>query len=204
VEIYRSGSRAVLVEVSDDESVLELYDDLCRTPPAGTVDLVPADRTILITYAPGSTDHQRISADVTARRPRQGRVLRGPTVDVRVRYDGQDLAEVAELTGLSEDEIVRRHLACEHVVAFCGFAAGFPYIAGLDRALRVPRRSSPRLAVDPGAIAIADKFTGIYPRAMPGGWRIIGHTDDALWDASRNPPTSLGPGTRIRFRREAA
>jgi 5-oxoprolinase (ATP-hydrolysing) subunit B len=102
-------------------------------------------------------------------------------VEVPVPYDGEDLDDVAQLTGMSPREVVARHCAGEHIVAFCGFSPGFAYITGLDPALRVPRRPSPRTKVPAGAIALADQFTGVYPRTSPGGWRIIG------------PPIGRGP-----------
>jgi KipI family sensor histidine kinase inhibitor len=63
----------------------------------------------------------------------------------------------------------------------------------------VPRRPTPRSAVPAGSVALADAFTGVYPRASPGGWQLIGHTDLRLWDASREPPALLSPGTAVRF-----
>jgi KipI family sensor histidine kinase inhibitor len=84
-------------------------------------------------------------------------------------------------------------------VAFSGFAPGFPYIAGLDEALWLPRRATPRTRVPAGAVAIADRFTGIYPRESPGGWWLIGRTDLTLWDTGADPPSRLQPGTPVRF-----
>ena len=111
----------------------------------------------------------------------------------------QDLAEVAAISGLSQEDVVARHLRPEYQVAFCGFAPGFAYIVGGDPALRVPRRRNPRTAVPAGSVALADEFTGVYPRQMPGGWQLIGRTDAVLWDLDRDPPALLPPGTRVRF-----
>jgi allophanate hydrolase subunit 1 len=122
-----------------------------------------------------------------------------PSVTVSVRYDGPDLEEVARLTGLAPAQIVERHTRGSHHVAFCGFAPGFAYIAGLDAGLRVPRRATPRTRVPAGAVAIADGFTGVYPRASPGGWHLIGHTDLVVFDLGRDPPALLAPGVRVRF-----
>ncbi|CAJ63548.1 MULTISPECIES: 5-oxoprolinase subunit B family protein [Frankia] len=121
------------------------------------------------------------------------------TVTIPVRYDGPDLVDVARLTGLTPAQIVERHLRGRHRVAFCGFAPGFAYIAGLDPALRVPRRDSPRTRVPAGAVAIADEFSGVYPRASPGGWHLIGQTDLAVFDLTHDPPALLAPGTLVRF-----
>jgi KipI family sensor histidine kinase inhibitor len=100
---------------------------------------------------------------------------------------------------MTRDEVVTTHTGTELVVAFCGFAPGFPYCTGLPERLAVPRLDAPRTRVPAGAVGLAGPFTGIYPTASPGGWRLIGHTDLVLWDTDRDPPATLVPGTRVRF-----
>jgi KipI family sensor histidine kinase inhibitor len=120
-------------------------------------------------------------------------------VEIPVTYDGADLAEVAELTGLTPAEVAARHAAAEYTVAFCGFSPGFGYLTGGDPALDVPRLATPRTKVPAGSVAIAEAFTGVYPRELPGGWRILGTTTAVLWDLDRDPPGLFVPGTRVRF-----
>jgi allophanate hydrolase subunit 1 len=126
-------------------------------------------------------------------------VVAGPTAEVRVTYDGPDLAEVAGLTGLTVDEVVAAHTGTPWTVAFGGFAPGFSYLVGGDPRLEVPRRATPRTAVPAGAVGLAGTFSGVYPRASPGGWQLIGRTDAVLWDVERDPPALLPPGTVVRF-----
>jgi 5-oxoprolinase (ATP-hydrolysing) subunit B len=76
---------------------------------------------------------------------------------------------------------------------------GFAYLTGLPAALQLPRRRQPRTRVAPGSVGIAGEYSAIYPRATPGGWQLIGHTDVNVWDAARQPPALLVPGTRVRF-----
>lgn len=211
MRVLRCGDRAALVEVDDLAAVLRLYNALRHDPPEGVTQLVPAARTVLVGFDPDSVGFERL-ADRLAERRDCGPAAAGgaapataspavevPDVEVPVRYDGQDLAEVAELTGLSEREVVARHTGGTHTVGFCGFAPGFAYIHGLDPALRVRRRDTPRTRVPAGAVALADGFTGVYPRESPGGWQIIGRTRLRVWDPDRDPPAVLAPGTRIRF-----
>jgi KipI family sensor histidine kinase inhibitor len=80
-----------------------------------------------------------------------------------------------------------------------GFAPGFPYLLGLDPALAMPRRASPRTRVPAGSVAIGGVQTGIYPAALPGGWQLIGRTPCVLFDAQRDPPSLVMPGDRVRF-----
>jgi KipI family sensor histidine kinase inhibitor len=162
------------------------------------VDLVPAARTVLVVFD-DSTTAEAVVAEVRRREIGAAAEQDGALVELPVVYDGADLAEVAGLVGLTEREVVARHLGGDYRVAFCGFAPGFAYLAGADPVLRVPRRASPRTQVPAGSVGLADEFTGAYPREMPGGWQLIGRTDAALWDLDRNPPALLPPGTRVRF-----
>ncbi|KVQ82042.1 allophanate hydrolase [Burkholderia multivorans] len=126
----------------------------------------------------------------------------GREVEIPVEYGGAagpDLAAVAAHTGLSAEEVVARHAAGEYVVFFIGFQPGFAYLGGLEAALHVPRRTVPRLEVPAGSVGIGGAQTGIYPATSPGGWQLIGRTSLALFDPSRQPPTLLLPGDRVRF-----
>lgn len=123
----------------------------------------------------------------------------GKLVIIPVAYDGPDLDEVAERTGLTREEVIRRHTAREYDVFLLGFAPGWAYLGELDPALHLPRRSTPRTRVPAGSVAIAGAQTGVYPIATPGGWHLLGTTTVALFDRERNPPSLLRPGDRVRF-----
>jgi KipI family sensor histidine kinase inhibitor len=123
----------------------------------------------------------------------------GREVEIPVVYDGADLAEVAELSGLTVREVLDRHSSAEYTVAYLGFSPGFGYLTELDPVLRLPRRKTPRTSVPAGSVAIAGPYTAVYPSASPGGWRLLGRTDLVLWDVRRDPPSLLGPGDKVRF-----
>jgi KipI family sensor histidine kinase inhibitor len=89
-------------------------------------------------------------------------------------------------------------------VAFCGFSPGWAYLKGLPEELAIPRLETPRARVPAGSVALADTYAGIYPTASPGGWRIVGRTGVQLFDAERDPPALLSPGTRVRFVADSA
>jgi KipI family sensor histidine kinase inhibitor len=63
----------------------------------------------------------------------------------------------------------------------------------------VPRLATPRVRVPAGSVALAGDYSGVYPRASPGGWRLIGRTEAPVWDLDRDPPALLRPGVRVRF-----
>ena len=172
---------------------------------AGLVDIVPAERTVLVTTRPG-TDLLALRADLLAVVASAGA---GPGVgaasgDARLlaipcRYDGPDLDDVARHTGLTVAEVTAAHEASHWEVAFCGFVPGFAYLVGGDPRLEVPRRSTPRTVVPAGAVALAGRYSGIYPRPSPGGWQLIGRTSAVLFDPHRESPALLRPGDRVRF-----
>ena len=191
--------QAILVELADLQQTLVLLASLQAQPIKGVQELVPAARTILVYFSP-----QRITAaalvQAIAGRDLQGSVQRSDVlVEIPVHYNGEDLAEVAQMLGISADEVVRRHTGSEWSVAFTGFAPGFAYLTGGDAIFNVPRRATPRTKVPAGAVALAGTFSAVYPQASPGGWQIIGVTDEAMWDLSRDLPALLQPGYRVRF-----
>jgi KipI family sensor histidine kinase inhibitor len=200
VRLRPAGERGLLIEVDDLETVHRLHAALRALDPPGVVELVPAYRTLLVVADPeraGALD-ELAAALAGLELPPTGEVA-GDLVEIPVRYDGEDLAEVAGLTGLDAEEVVRRHTAPEYTVAFLGFSPGFPYLVGLDPALEVPRRDTPRTSIPAGSVGLAGGQTGIYPSASPGGWQLIGRTEVTLFDPRRDPPALLAPGSRLRF-----
>ena len=199
MRVLPSGSAALLIELDNLDEVLALYGALCEERPAGVIDIVPAARTVLLVTDPAATDLAEVGRAVRQARPRPDRRAAGELVEIPVTYDGKDLDEVGSLLGCDADEVVRRHVDEEWTVAFCGFAPGFGYLAGASGRWDVARRSSPRTTVPAGSVALAGEFSGIYPRASPGGWQLIGRTELAIFDLKRDPPALLSPGTPVRF-----
>jgi KipI family sensor histidine kinase inhibitor len=193
VSIRPYGERAALVEVDSAREAAALA---AWARVAGVVadEIVPAARTVLF----DGVDLAALSELLPGWGPRSGTVA-GIYVEVPVAFDGPDLADVAARWGVAEAEVVARLTSYELTSAFCGFAPGFAYLAGLPEELAVPRLASPRERVAPGSVALAGAWCGIYPTASPGGWRIVGHTDLTLWDVEREPPALLAPGTRVRL-----
>jgi KipI family sensor histidine kinase inhibitor len=165
----------------------------------GLVELVPAARTVLVSVEPGGNGLARLrdvlaGADLSRPVERSRREVRIP-----VRYDGPDLDLAARTAGCATDELIELHSTAEYAVAFTGFAPGFGYLVGLPAPLVQARLDRPRTAVPAGSVGIAGEFTGVYPRSSPGGWRLLGHTDVALFDPHREPPALLVPGDTVRF-----
>ncbi|MFF8377811.1 allophanate hydrolase subunit 1 [Streptomyces sp. NPDC015661] len=203
MRVLRVGDRALLVELDGGGATEAFHAELLRRRAAGALpavrEIVPAARTVLLD---GVDDPGRLASELAGWEPAPLPARVGEAVEVQVRYDGPDLAEVAALWEVSVEAAVRIHTAAEFRVAFCGFAPGFGYLTGLGGRYEVPRRATPRTAVPAGSVALAGPYTGVYPRSSPGGWQLIGTTDAVLWDAEREPAALLTPGTRVRFTAE--
>ena len=193
-----AGSRAVLVELSDLASVLALAALLEAQPLPGQIDVLAAASTLFI-KADSTANAQKIARAIPALELGSAPESTGSLVEIPVHYDGDDLAEVAELTGLSLEGVVNAHSQQTWRAAFGGFAPGFAYLLGENQLLNVPRRSTPRKVVPSGAVALAGDYSAVYPRRSPGGWQLIGHTDSTLWDLERAKPALVRPQDRVRF-----
>lgn len=177
----------------------------------GIIELVPAYASLAVVFDPaqwqadGVTPAQHCVAALTRAfaTPPATTAASAVLIEVPVCYGGEhgpDLAAAAQRSGLPVEAFIARHAAVEYRVAMLGFAAGFPYLLGLDARLQQPRRASPRTRVPAGSVAIGGLQTGIYPRALPGGWNLIGRTPLTLFDAHASPPNRLAAGQRVRFR----
>jgi 5-oxoprolinase (ATP-hydrolysing) subunit B len=165
------------------------------------VEVVPGMNNLTIVFDPLQADYEALASELEAGWERAGVTDdAGTDIEIPVFYDGPDLADVAKHAGLSVDEVVKRHSDAEYVVFFLGFQPGFAYLGGLDASLHMPRRPEPRLEVPAGSVGIGGAQTGIYPAVSPGGWQLLGRTEVRLFDPSRNPPTLMQPGDRVRFK----
>lgn len=206
------GDRHLLISWSGDDPDTDLsrvvrgaFSHLTSRRPLGLIDIVPADATLLLTFDGSTLDPDRAASDVEG-------LLAGLAADasqhsprfveIPVCYHGAhapDIADVARLTGLAEQQVVAHHSGAEYTVRFLGFMPGFAYLSGLPKAIEAPRLDAPRTRVPAGSVGIAGDRTGIYPLDVPGGWRLIGRTPLKMFDPGRDPPALLRAGDRVRF-----
>ncbi|GAO22286.1 urea amidolyase related protein [Alicycliphilus sp. B1] len=131
---------------------------------------------------------------------------RGILVEIPVRYDGEDLAEVAQMLGITREELVRRHTGSAYSVAFVGFAPVSPTSRAATKAWTcraAPRRAraSPRA---PWAWRVGS--AACTRRPAPG---LADHRHDAAGDVGPGAPVPalLQPASRcassilLRFRK---
>ncbi|RAS68418.1 KipI family sensor histidine kinase inhibitor [Lentzea atacamensis] len=190
--LRRCGTDALLVEVDSLTEVAAVRAALQHLD--GVEELVPAARTVLVKGALPQVREVLATVDLS-----HAPETRSREVTIPVTYDGPDLDLVAETADITPDEVVRLHSAATYEVAFCGFAPGFGYLTGLPEVLQQPRLDSPRTKVPAGSVGIAGEFTAAYPRATPGGWRLIGRTEITLFDPKAETPALLQPGDSVRF-----
>jgi inhibitor of KinA len=201
----------VLVEYGAvvDEDVnaraLAFADAVRQRRPAGVRDVVPAYASVAVHVDVLATRLPALLANLRrlAREPLAAvRAADSEVIEIPVAYggrDGPDLASLAAWSGLSEADVIERHVGRVYRVFMIGFLPGFPYMGVVDDRIAMPRHASPRVRVPAGSVGIAGRQTGIYPTISPGGWRLIGRTTSTLFDVARNPPALLAPGQRVRF-----
>jgi inhibitor of KinA len=176
----------------------------------GVVDVVPAYATVTVFYEPSKFAGEAQPYDAVcefvaacAKRGSAAKAHAARRVEIPVCYGGDfgpDLGEVAGHAKLTEQEVILLHSKADYLVHAIGFTPGFPYLGGLPKALRVPRRDTPRARVPAGSVAIGGSQTGVYPVESPGGWQVIGRTPLSLFQADRKPAALLRPGDLVLFK----
>ena len=204
-----AGDRALVVEFGDhidralSEEVLRLAARLRADELLGIVETTPTFRSLMVHYDPLVTSRAELEGAIASLLDREPGPRGAATVwRVPVCYEDEfapDLAEVARLSGLAPDEVVRLHSSVRYHVYMLGFLPGFPYMGDLPAALALPRRADPRVRVPAGSVSIATSLTAIYPYESPGGWHLIGTTPVRLFDIERASPALLAPGDAVLF-----
>jgi len=166
-------------------------------------DIVPAYLGVAIFYNSLHTSYSELAAKLLAACKRESNSR--PVADeireheISVTYDGADLEQVSVSCGISVGEVIARHSGRRYTVDLLGFVPGFGYLSELDPSLQLPRRLQPRPRVPAGRVAIGGAQTAVYPLDTPGGWHIIGRTDETMFDPERDPPALLRAGDIVRF-----
>lgn len=167
------------------------------------VDLVPGWTSLLVHYDLLHISYQQLQQQLTplleAWLSEAPQLVLGPLQELPIWYAGDDLASVAMACNLSVSEVIALHSNVEYQVGAIGFAPGFAYLSEVDMRLALPRRSTPRMRVPAGSLAIAERQTAIYPQASPGGWHLLGRCPWRLFDWQAITPCRFALGDRVRF-----
>jgi inhibitor of KinA len=210
--IMPAGDAAWLVELPEridpvvNARAIEIASRVTRLRLPFVLDVVVGYRSVMVYVDPvadgAETTEGRLRAIVAE--PAADIVAQGALIEVPVCYEapfGPDLPEVASYARCDVTEVIARHVAVEYRVFVVGFVPGFAYMASVDPRIAAPRRSSPRLKVPRGSVAIAAGQTGIYPAETPGGWNLIGRTPLRPYASDRSDPFLFKVGDRVRFTR---
>jgi inhibitor of KinA len=217
--VVPAGDSAILIELGSEinpainDRVYSLANSIAQSRLEAVIELVPTYRSILISYDPLVASYSEMierleslvdnssgsgadsgSGDENSFAPK--------IIELPVVYggeDGPDIDNVAELAGVSRQEVIDIHSGVDYRVYMIGFAPGFPYLGGLDQRIATPRLKTPRISVPAGSVGIAESQTGVYPNASPGGWQLIGRTAAKLFDVENSSPSLITPGSKVRF-----
>jgi KipI family sensor histidine kinase inhibitor len=193
---------AVLGDVFSEDLVVRARALADAWESLGHGPAVPAYASTLLCFDPDRLAHDAAMSIATRLATPDGQRAPARTprvIDIPTRYDGPDLADVAERSGLTTDALVELHASRTYTAYFLGFLPGFAYCGRLDPRIVAPRLDRPRERVPAGAVAVADGQTAVYPFASPGGWRLIGATTVICFDPSRDPASLIAAGDQLRF-----
>ncbi|MDR3556555.1 MAG: 5-oxoprolinase subunit PxpB [Syntrophobacteraceae bacterium] len=209
--VFLCGDTSVSVQFAEaidpaiNRRVRLLYKRLKATAYPGIIDLGPAYCSLFIRYDPWICSLENLLCVIEENLAPSGEADEAfqRVVEVPVCYGGEfgpDLDEVANFHSIAAGEVATLHAAPLYQVYMIGFILGFPYLGGLDQKLHTPRKMSPGKTVPAGSVGIADRQTGIYPVAGPGGWWIVGRTVLKVFDLKRDEPFLLEAGDCVRFK----
>jgi inhibitor of KinA len=210
--IYKPfGERAILVEwpAVIDENILKdivnFKNSIEKNNIKSIIELKPAYNSLLISYHTVCRNFENEVNELKNVYLASGFKDKSKCVlwKIPVCYDivyGIDLEAISKIKSLSKEEIIKRHFKPIYTVYFIGFLPGFLYLGGLDESLHVPRKSTPRLQIEKGAVAIGGNQTGVYPAESPGGWNIIGNSPIEFFNPNMTPPCFAKAGDKISFK----
>ncbi len=208
-----AGEAALVVEFGNEVDatisarVLAFDRALAASALPGLRETVPTYRSLMIHYDPLVLDRARlieavrsVEAAPAAAAAAVGKPERLWTVPCC--YDpqfGEDIGEIAAMTGLSTERVVALHAAATYRVYMYGFAPGFCYLGGLPEELAISRRATPRPPHPANTVLVGGGLTLITTFAMPTGWWLIGRTAERMFAPARAPNFLVGVGDALRF-----
>lgn len=216
---FPQGDRAVTIKMGKEinmtthKKVKFLCDHLKSNPFTGMIEVTPSYTTVTVFYEPTDlvlnsvnespyNEVVRILSTIISSINLTENTAQTNTILIPVCYGGKygpDLAEVAEIHQLTEQQVIEIHANQDYLVYMIGFAPGFPYLGGMSEKIATPRKSTPRNMIPIGSIGIGGAQTGIYPIESPGGWQLIGRTPIKLFDVEKDQPSLLKAGDVVKF-----
>lgn len=214
IAVYCVGDRGITLSVTDaislenQQKIWWIGQILEQRHDPTIIDIVPGMNNLTLFLNPYlHIDKSACIAELQMLWQKAGQLdlstqFQGKLIEVPVTYGGEkgpDLREVAQIHQMTPEEVVALHTAPTYTVYFVGFMPGFVYLGGLDPKIHTDRRAIPRVVIPAGSVGIGGSQTGVYPGESPGGWQILGNTELAFFDLSREQPSLFRPGDQLRF-----
>lgn len=172
----------------------------------GVVEVVPSYTSIMIEFNLLKISYADLEAGLTALLScfkQTAQEIQQRIIELPVYYHADvapDLQQLAEVKGLSVQQVIDIHCQTDYTVCAIGFSPGFAFLGSVDQRIVMPRHASPRLKIPAGSVGIADQQTAVYPDDSPGGWQIIGNCPITLFSPEREPMMPFSVGDTVRFK----
>jgi KipI family sensor histidine kinase inhibitor len=202
------GDSAVLINIENDDyevrwlTVQLLGDAMREKTSLGIIDVVASFQSVFISFDALVINHSQVfeivkdelQSDLTPRVPNHFKI---PIVYGDVF--GPHINQVAEICGISVDDVIEIHSGQDWAIRFVGSPIGAPFLDGPKFPVSVPRLTTPVTRMEPGSVAVSGLQSIIYNAPSPGGWQVVGRTPVKLFDLETNPNVPYRAGDRIRF-----
>ena len=202
------GDSAVLINIENDDyevrwlTVQLLGDAMREKTSLGIIDVVASFQSVFISFDALVIDHSKVceivkdelQSDLAPRVPNHFKI---PIVYGDVF--GPHINQVAEICGISVDDVIAIHSGQDWAIRFVGSPIGAPFLDGPKFPVSVPRLTTPVTRMEPGSVAVSGLQSIIYNAPSPGGWQVVGRTPVKLFDLETNPNVPYRAGDRIRF-----
>ncbi|MCL2873297.1 MAG: 5-oxoprolinase subunit PxpB [Defluviitaleaceae bacterium] len=204
------GDKAIVVEfgqsISEElnKAVTAFQSAVISSKIEGITETFPSYKALTITYDPLVISYSELVSKLKESELNMcTKDIKNPNIiEIPVCYGGEfgpDIESVAEINGITAQEVVKIHTSKPYLIYMLGFMPGFSFLGELDKKINAPRLTSPRTKVIPGSVGIAGAQTGIYAIESPGGWQLIGRTPYKMFDPNREKPILYEAGDLIQF-----
>lgn len=174
--------------------------------PKALIEVIPSYTSLFIQYHPRLVSYSELYKAINHYAPqlsqKPSEEHSGKLITLPVYYHhevGPDLVSLAELHGITTEQVIAYHIERTYTVCAIGFAPGFAFLASVDDQIVTPRHAEPRLKIPAGSVGIANEQTAVYPADSPGGWQIIGNCPMPLYSPQQDPMSPFEVGDRVRF-----
>lgn len=209
-DIHPLGVDGVLVRFAPalmetaNQRALAFREQLAEMNLRGVTEIASSLVSVRVGFDPTATTRDAVTAAVHAACADLDAAVASPKRrwDIPVAF-GHDhapqLAEAADLAGVTPEQAVAEIEAQTLRVIAIGFAPGQPYLGMMPPHWDIPRQTSLTEKMPNGALVAAVRQLIIFAADAPTGWRHIGQTTFRVYQPDTDDPFPLAPGDAVRF-----